>query len=94
MAANIAEAEADLAKEEKRKPAIGASKAAYLSAKEKSAEMLEAVRFCKEHGLLREKELLLLSRGSREEKFRLACEAVMRKELWLRKHGAKETGKA
>ena len=55
---------------------------------EKSRELMEALRFCREKGLITPEEIG--QARSRQEKFRLACRALLRKELWERQHMSRE----
>ena len=50
-----------------------------MTPQEKSRELAEAMKFCLEKGLITPEEVQAAQ--SKEQKFQLACKAVLRKEL-------------
>ena len=59
-----------------------------MTPKEKSQELLKAMRFCKEKNLFRPGELEAV-KGNKEAQFKLACQAVIRMELYQKAHPEK-----
>ena len=55
-----------------------------MTPQEKTQQLLEAIRFCKEHNLFFPKEVQ--KAVTKEQQFRLGCEAILRKEHYLKAH--------
>ena len=58
-----------------------------MTPQQKSQQLLQAIQFCKQKKLITAEEIAKAK--SNQQKFQLACEAVMRMELYLKAHPQK-----
>lgn len=59
-----------------------------LTPQEQTQELNEAVKFCLERGLIKTDEVRQAQ--SRQEKLELGCEAMLKKQLYLKAHPSEE----
>ncbi|MBO5742139.1 MAG: hypothetical protein J6R54_09230 [Bacteroidaceae bacterium] len=60
-----------------------------MTPQEKAQKLAEAVKYCLRNNLLLPQEKELLEKGSKEERFKVMCKAMLRKDLHEQRQGKK-----